>query len=228
MEQFLKDWNWVLTTIVGIILSIVIYLLQKRISFKSKRDHRNEIINKLDNLLKEIYHEKSRNAKAALVDISKIKSFPKEGYFKTEIIGLNFSGLICYCGAKVYKNKKGHLTYKEKGNEFLPNLICFGIIPYENIEDVDLAFFGDEYESCAKVYCNYASIRFNNGILREINNNFRSVKERRRFWKRNLIPFRILIRSPFVEFRYFKLNDDYKEGKYHYSLKYVELASFDK
>lgn len=138
MMSFLKDWNWIISLVVDIILTIALFRLSKKVSFKSKQEHKKEIKLQSDKLLHEIYFEKNRNSKISIIDTSEIKKYPQKGYFKTELLGLNYSGLMCY-----YKTKKtnNETVYK------------FGIIPFNKIMDIELETFQDEYETCAKVYC---------------------------------------------------------------------------
>ena len=61
MIDFLKEWNWVITFVLSTTLTIVIYRLTEKMSFKSKFEHRAKIISETDKLLDEIYNVNDNN-----------------------------------------------------------------------------------------------------------------------------------------------------------------------
>lgn len=226
MIELLKDWNWLITFVLSTVLTIVIYRLTENISFKSKFEHRAKIISEANKLLDEIYHIKKKRSKVTIVDISKIKKFPKDGYFNTEIEGLGYNGVEFYWAASdVYKDKKGRYSLNKK--EFrITDAFIFGVIPYQNIESVELNVFGDEYENHAKIYCKF-KWRFNKGFFKKINSSWKMLKAHRNFlkWKCWKLAFSIKIfeKSPFTSFKYYKENKNYNEDKHHYSVRFTEL-----
>ena len=213
MIDFLKEWNWLITFVLSTILTVVIYRLTIKISFKTQSEHRAKIISEADKLLDEIYHKDSRRSKVTIVDISKIKKFPQSGYFKTEIERQGYKGVEFYWGIdKIYKNHKD--TY------------IFGVIPYENIENIELNVFGDEYENHAKIYCKF-KWRLNKEFFNDIRKKSQMLKVHKNYLKfrcwKLAFSTKLIVKSPFTSFKYYVENKNYDSKTHHYSVRFEEL-----
>lgn len=226
MIDFLKEWNWMITFVLSTALTIVIYRLTEKISFKSNFEHRAKIISETEKLLDEIYHNQKRRSKVTIVDISKIKKFPKDGYFNTEIERQGYNGVEFYWAASdVYKDKKGRYTLNKKKYRVIDAFI-FGVIPYQNIESIELNVFDDEYENHAKIYCKF-KWRFNKEFFKKISSRLNILRVHRNFlkWKcwKQAFSTKILVKSPYASFKYYKENKNYNKDNHHYSVKFTEL-----
>ena len=225
MIDFLKEWNWLITFVLSTILTVVIYRLTIKISYKTQSEHRAKIISEADKLLDEIYHKDSRRSKVTIVDISKIKKFPQSGYFKTEIERQGYKGVEFYWGAAGVYDNEGRNSLKKTGNLKFQSLV-FGIIPYENIENIELSVFGDEYENHAKIYCKF-KWRLNKDFFNEIRKKGQMLKVHKNYLKfdcwKLAFSTKLIVKSPFTSFKYYVENKNYIKQTHHYSAKFNEL-----
>jgi len=226
MIDFLNGWNWVITFVLNAILTVVIYRFTVKISFQNKFEHRAKIIYEADKLLDEIYHKESRGSKVTLVDISKIKKMPQSGYYNTEIEGLGYKGVEFFWGTEEVYDNNGSNSLKKSGMLKFQSLV-FGVIPYENVENIELTVFGDEYENHAKIYCKF-KWRLNKEFFNIFRKNYQMLKVHKNYLKfdcwKLAFSEKLIVKSPFTSFKYYVENKDYNKQTHHYTVKFDELV----
>lgn len=165
------------------------------------------------------------SSKVTIVDISKIKKFPQSGYFKTEIERQGYKGVEFYWGATGVYDNEGRNSLKKTGKLKFQSLV-FGIIPYENIENIELSVFGDEYENHAKIYCKF-KWRLNKDFFNEIRKKGQMLKVHKNYLKfdcwKLAFSTKLIVKSPFTSFKYYVENKNYIKQTHHYSVKFNEL-----
>ncbi len=153
--------------VIQIVLTVVIFNLSKKISFKAKLDNRNQIKPKLDEIINNIYVKKNRKHSVVLIDVdvyekyypSNENPFGRYSHFKAEIKNTRFDGVEFFWGSEKLYFDEDKETFSKNGKSGLIEYEAFnvGIIPYDWIVDVDLQ--GDEYNG-TMIYCKFKNKSF--------------------------------------------------------------------
>lgn len=147
--MFFKIWSWISDNYALIISLIVqgfiayhVFFLSKRLSNRSKLEHKEKIKGKAEELISEI-HRRNLRSKVYLVNINRyFKDYPSntekifEGYshIRAEIKSTRFDGIQFFCGIKeVYRKQDGTLTFDqeaEKSAQEKFKVYEVGVVPY--------------------------------------------------------------------------------------------------
>ena len=219
MEEFVKNYNWILSLFVQIFIAYHILSLTLRSSKKSKLEHKKEIREKIDELITEVYVNKSRNHGVMIIDLDNLKKYPDGGCIKAEIKATRYEGVEFLLGnSNIFQTKKGKLTLKGSDNKLIFETYDVGVLPYEWIENVELK--GDDFNSCAQIYCHFK--KYNpclriNPLLFKFKNIFKQKS-----WK-YFVSIRFFDFTPFKNVIYFKKNKNYQVGRNYYWEEFHEL-----
>ncbi len=160
---FLENRDWAPSLIVDVLISLLLYFLSKKLSEKTKLEHKERIKDKADALKlgREIYLV---NTKRYFKDYPSNKEKTVSGYshIKAEIKGTRFDGVEFICGIKeVYRKENGNLVFIN-GQEKTPlekfKVFEVGMVPYEWIQYVDLR--GDEHGFIPLFFCRFKGRRY--------------------------------------------------------------------
>lgn len=195
---FSCNYQWVIGTILSVVIAYHVFFLSKKISSQSRLEHKDKIKKKTDDLIYKIYKENLRS-KVYLVNTNRyFKDYPANnakisGYstIAAEVKDTRFDGVEFFCSLArgVYKDDAGKLSFKKnENNQEALTVIPVGVVPYEWIEFVDPD--GDEFE-----YRPIFFVKFNGKIYWS--------------WWRRFIPFGY----PYKKIIYYRQNDNYQKGR---------------
>lgn len=203
---FSLNYIWVIGLLIQGFIAYHVFFLSKKLSSRTRLEHKEKIKRKVEELLSEI-HKKKLNSEVYLVNINryfkdypsnKEKTFDGYSHIKAEIKSTRFNGVQFFCSmpVEVYRKQNGKLSFNRREEEFFFNAFPIGIIPYEWIEYVDLR--GDEYGYVPLFYCH-----------------FRGKIYWKRSWRR-FLPFGY----PYKEIVYYRESKVYHEGSDPADMKY--------
>lgn len=212
--------------LIQIVLTIVIFNLSKKISFKAKLDNRNQIKPRLDEIINNIYVKKNRKHSVVLVDAdvyekyypSNENLFGRYSHFKAEMKNTKFDGVEFFWGnIKAYYNQdKGVYYFKSEENTKEVDVNIIAVIPYDWILDIDL--HGDEYNNDTLIYCKFKNKSFwKLKYAIKVKYIHRNNYKRKKYWR--------LERKydPFVKQKYYIKNKWFNSSEMHFDTQYSEI-----
>lgn len=200
--------NWLSENSIGILQIIIggfiayhVFFLSKRLTHKTKLEHKERIKKKAEELKlgKKVY---LINVKRYFRDYpsNKEEMFGGYSHIKAEIKIARFDGIEFFCGIKeIYRKPDGNLTLNSASAKTAQEKIKVfevGVIPYEWIEYVDLR--GDEHGFIPLFFCYFKG---------------------RRYWKNSLKRF-LPFGYPYKEIIYYRESEVYHEGSDPVDMKY--------
>lgn len=209
MEWIQANYGWILSLIVQSFIAYHIFFLSKRLSTKSKLEHREKLKEQAEKILRDI-HSKGLSPKVYLVNINryfkdypsnKEKRFSGYSHIRADIKATRFDGIEFFAEMpkEVYKKSDSRLTFKGEKKNKLFNVYPVGIIPYEWIEYIDPE--GDEYGYVPLIYCHFKG------------------RTHWKFWKRLLF-----FGYPYKYMQFYKLSDVYDKKNDPYDMKYAYIS----
>ncbi len=225
MEEFFKNYNWIIGLVIQAFIGYHIFVLSKRTSKKTELSNTKFLKEEARNIISEAYSSESNRKKVIIIDVQNIKKYPDGASIAGSIKGTIYEGVEVYIPVtkKVYKTKHNKLTLKPKGNEFYCEVQLVGVIPYKWIEYIEP--HGDEYNSCAgRIFCGFKSYQ-----------PYFSLKLHRHLFTKKgfkyILSMNLWYFSPFNEIIYYKENPKYNKAtdyyweEYHFFCKEKELKS---
>lgn len=216
MEEFFKNYNWIIGLLVQGFIAYHILVISRRTSISAFIERKAELQNTAQKIIHEAYQLKTRRTAVSIINIKELSKYPNSGFFADSIKSTLYEGVEVFIwgGVKLYKNNKNEITRKSKGNTFFKEVHMTGIIPYKWIEKIEPS--GDEYYTRARIYCRFKKYEpiFK---FKPANYNFKNFK--------NLFSIDLFYFGPYNVFNYYTLNPDYIEGKNHYWEEYDYLCS---
>jgi hypothetical protein len=208
-KLILENYGWFITLLIQGFIAYHVFFLSKKLTNKSKLEHKERVKKKTEELLSEIY-KKKLNSKVYLVNINRyFKDYPSntekrfEGYsyIRADIKSVRFNGIEFFAEmpVEIYQKQNGELSFKGEKSEKVFNAFPVGIVPYEWIEYIDLE--GDEYGFIPLFYCHFKR------------------KTNWRFWKHLLF-----FGYPYKKIVYYKKSDVYTEGNDPADMKYEWIS----
>jgi len=212
--DFIKNWlsenyGWSISLLIQSFIAYHVFFLSQRLTNKAKLEHKEQIKQKVEQHLSEIY-KKKLNSEVYLVNMKRyFKDYPSnaekrfEGYshIRAGIKSLRFDGVEFFAEMPVgvYQKPDGKLYFKGKKEEEVFTAFPVGIVPYDWIEYIDLE--GDEYAFVPLFYCHFKG------------------KTNWKFWKRLLF-----FGYPYKKMTFYKKSDVYEEGKDPQDMKYEWIS----
>lgn len=200
-----ENYGWLTSLFIQVFIAYHVFFLSKKLSNRTRLEHKEKTKQKADELLSKIHREKL-NGTVYLVNINRyFKDYPSnkekrfEGYshIKTEIKSTRFDGIEFFSAmpVEIYQKSSGELSFKGESTEKIFNSFPVSVVPYEWIDHIDLE--GDEYGCVPLFYCHFKG------------------KTNWKFWKRLLF-----FGYPYKRTVYYRVSKFYQEGNDPVDMKY--------
>lgn len=208
-EQFIKDYNWILTLVLQCFIAYHIFYLWKKIGANQKIKHRENIKNLIDKYLYEVVYKK-KYYKVYLLNIDNyFNKYPKNeesiitsySHFKTEIKTTRYDWVEFFesMPIEIYRRKNGKLYFNKIGNKDKKiKIFPVWIVPYDFIDHIN--FDWDEYNNAPLIFCKFNKFRI--------------------FIK--LFPY-VFYKYPYSKIIYYKENENYNEKSDPYDFEYIQI-----
>ncbi|MEI6498461.1 MAG: hypothetical protein WCO23_00675 [bacterium] len=165
-EVTLQDVLGILGIFASIFIAYHIYFLSKRLGFRDKLTHSEEIRNKVEELLGKV--RKGINRKVELVNIYKYKKYYPQNndynrlgytYLGAEIKDIRYDGIEFFAEMpkEIYLRPDGKYGFKKTKKKVNFLVYPVGLIPYEWIEYIDLR--GNEFGYNPLFFVNFKGIK---------------------------------------------------------------------
>jgi hypothetical protein len=175
----INDIIQALGTVVGVIVAVLIFKLERRLSFRDKLAHREAVQLQVDKLLRRISEGERRKVYPHNNEENRY-GFTYQG---AELKGYSYDGVEFFNSIQeAYYDQAGEITLKETEKKVRFPLYETGVIPYKWIEHVDI--MGDDTSYRPQFYTHFNGTVGNRGKYRVPYKTHRYFKRNQRFDKK--------------------------------------------
>lgn len=163
-EFALGAWSLVVaiaTFVLGAVISIILYMLGRKVDFRSRMRRWDELRSTTGSLLADVRAERTGN-EVVLINARRYErdydggnSVNRHGDLQTraEIYDMRHNGIEFWCGIEnSWFDEHGRRTLKETA-EKAPNVLVAGFVPFEYVEHIKLS--GDEFKGAPIFYIRF-------------------------------------------------------------------------